>query len=95
MLSPRTDGSTWLLNPAPVAISGVVDIDGHSQWVEVPATSGTQNFSSDLPVKVSPVLCDQTNDQLAVTNGRIRICWNQLGEMVQLLDCQTGRSLMG
>ena len=95
VLSPRTDGSTWLLNPAPVAISGVVDIDGHSQWVEVPATSGTQNFSSDLPVQVSPVLCDQTNDQLAVTNGRIRICWNQLGEMVQLLDCQTGRSLMG
>ena len=95
VLSPRTDGSTWLLNPAPVAISGVVDIDGQPRWVEVPATSGTQNFSSDLPVQVSPVLCDQTNDQLAVTNGRIRICWNQLGEMVQLLDCQTGRSLMG
>ncbi len=95
VLSPRTDGSTWLLNPAPVAISGVVDIDGHSQWVEVPATSGTQNFSSDLPVQVSPVVCDQTNDHLAVTNGRIRVCWNLLGEMVQLLDCQTGRSLMG
>jgi alpha-mannosidase len=78
-----------------VAISGVVDIDGQSQWVEVPATSGTQNFSSDLPVQVSPVVCDQTNDQLDVTNGRIRVCWNQLGEMVQLLDCQTGRSLMG
>lgn len=95
VLSPRTDGSTWLLNPAPVAISGVVDIDGQSQWVEVPATSGTQTFSSDLPVQVSPVVCDQTNDQLDVTNGRIRVCWNQLGEMVQLLDCQTGRSLMG
>ena len=95
VLSPRTDGSTWLLNPAPVAISGVVDIDGQSQWVEVPATSGTQNFSSDLPVQVSSVVCNQTNDQLAVTNGRIRVCWNQLGEMVQLLDCQTGRSLMG
>ena len=95
VLSPRTDGSTWLLNPAPVAISGVVDIDGQPRWVEVPATSGTQYFLSDLPVQVSPVVCDQTNDHLAVTNGRIRVCWNLLGEMVQLLDCQTGRSLMG
>ena len=95
VLSPRTDGSTWLLNPAPVAISGVVDVNGQPQWVDVPATSGTQNFSSDLPVQVSSVVCDQSNDQLAVTNGRIRVSWNQLGEMVELLDSQTGRSLMG
>lgn len=95
VLSPRTDGSTWLLNPAPVAISGIVDVNGQPQWVEVPATSGTQNFSSDLPVQVSSVVCDQSNDQLTVTNGRIRVSWNQFGEMVELLDCQTGRSLMG
>ena len=53
VLSPRTDGSTWLLNPAPVAVSGVVDVNGQPQWVEVPATSGTQNFSVDLPAQVA------------------------------------------
>lgn len=95
VLSPRTDGLTWLLNPAPVAISGVVDINGQPRWVEVPATSGTQNFSSDLPVQVSSVLCAQTNGQIAATNGVIRVAWNEFGEMVELVDCRSGRLMMG
>ena len=95
VLSPRTDGSTWLMNPAPVSLSGVVDVNGVAQWVEVPAMSGTQHFSSEVPLHVARVSFTETEGELELTNGIMKVRWNSKGELINLRDCQSGRSLFG
>jgi alpha-mannosidase len=95
VLNPRTDGSTWLMNPAPVPLSGIVDVNGEARWIDVLALSGTQQFLTEVPSQVVPVSVDQDENQLAISNGIIHAAWNKLGEISELRDCRSGRSLLG
>ena len=96
VLSPRTDGTTWLMNPAPVPLLGIVDINGEACWIDVPALSGTQQFLTELPSHVAPVSVSVEHDenQLAISNGIIHVAWNKLGDISELRDCRSGRSLL-
>ena len=95
VLSPRTDGSTWLMNPAPVAISGVVDVNGVAQWVDVPAMSGTKMFSNEVPSTVTRVSCTESAGDVDLSNGIVEAKWNSKGELIELRHCESGRSLLG
>jgi alpha-mannosidase len=95
VLSPRTDGSTWVMNSAPVALSGVVDVNGVAQWVEVPAMSGTQKFSNEVPSTVTRVSCTESAGEVDLSNGIVQAKWNSKGEIIELRHCQSGRSLLG
>jgi len=94
VLSPRTDGTTWLMNPAPVPLLGIVDVNGEACWIDVPALSGTQQFLTELPSQVAPVSVEQDENQLAISNGIIHVAWNELGDISELRDCRSGRSLL-
>lgn len=96
VLSPRTDGTTWLMNPAPVPLLGIVDVNGEACWIDVPALSGTQQFLTELPSQVASVSVsvEQDENQLAISNGIIHVAWNELGDISELRDCRSGRSLL-
>jgi alpha-mannosidase len=83
------------MNSAPVALSGVVDVNGVAQWVEVPAMSGTQKFSNEVPSTVARVSCTESAGEVDLSNGIVQAKWNSKGEIIELRHCQSGRSLLG
>ena len=95
ILSPRTDGSIWILNPAPVAISGIVDVAGQPRWVEVEALSGTSKISEDLAAGVEIVSArTDASGRLSVSNGVLTVAWDSDGSIAEIVNCRTHRSLV-
>jgi alpha-mannosidase len=83
------------MNSAPVALAGVVDVNGVAQWVDVPAMSGTQKFSNEVPSTVTRVSCTESAGEVDLSNGIVQAKWNSKGEIIELRHCQSGRSLLG
>jgi len=93
VLAPKLDGANWVMNPAPVDVSGVIDVDGAPCWVDVPAF-GTARIVADVTVPRPAVVARQTPTGLVVENGFIRLDWNVSGSIVSMVDLGTGREFM-
>lgn len=89
-LSP-TGEAEWVLNPAPVPVSGVVDVSGQAVWVEVEAFGAAElDRTAPLPEGVSPVQVGERS----IDNARVRLRWDDLGRIVSLVHVGTGREVL-
>ena len=85
------DGHDVLVNPAPVPVRGVVDVDGTATWVELdPASWGPIGGDAHLPADVRPVVVDGRS----FDNGLLRFAWDDQGHVVSLLHHATGRDVV-
>lgn len=95
VFNTRDDGSLWIMNPAPVEISGVIDVEGVARWVDVPAMAGTKLLSDSSSRELAPVMVIREGDVLTVANGLVRASWSPNGQLTALDDLRSGRSLLG
>ncbi|MFZ9863745.1 MAG: alpha-mannosidase [Ilumatobacteraceae bacterium] len=93
VLGPRLDGATWIMNPAPVDCSGVIDVDGVPRWVEVPAF-GSARVVADADIPRPAVTARQTSTGLEVDNGVLRVAWDASGSLISMIESNSGRELM-
>ena len=75
---PVSSGETHILNPAPVALRAVVDIDAIPMWAEA-EPFGAALPSATLPTDIVPVTVAASDDALTVTNGIITVTFNAKG----------------
>ena len=69
---PIVGDDVHVLNPAPVALNGVVDIDSVPQWVNADAF-GSAHPTTNLPDAIPPVTTDNTNSVITMDNGMISV----------------------
>lgn len=67
---PVSAGPTHVLNPAPVAVTAVVDVDGNPAWVDAPNFSSAPT-TSDIPHHIQAVSVEELNDGWRIANGII------------------------
>jgi len=80
-----------VMNPAPVPLRGVVDIDGEPRWVDVAPFSWAA--PTTRPAAISPVTVDQNAAVITVSNGIIHF---SIGVDGTLLGIENGsRNLLG
>jgi len=83
-------------NPSPVPVKGVVAIDGRPRWIEVPAMSTSRIGRADvLPEGVDEVLVTVgPNDEVAVSNGIVRLEIDANGGVRDIVDVACSRSMV-
>jgi alpha-mannosidase len=77
---PVSTGSTHVLNPAPVAVTSVVDVDGSPVWVDTPAFSSAPTVS-ELPDHIQSVSVEALNDGWRIANGIISFDISRTGHI--------------
>jgi len=75
---PVASGDTHILNPAPVALRAVVDIDATPMWAEA-ESFGAALPTATLPADVAPVSVSTDDDSLTVSNGIITVTFSADG----------------
>ena len=75
---PVASGDTHILNPAPVVLRSVVDIDATPMWVEA-ESFGAALPTATLPADVAPVSVSTDDDSLTVSNGIITVTFSADG----------------
>ena len=75
---PVTSGDTHILNPAPVALRAVVDIDALPMWAEA-ESFGAALPTATLPTDIVPVSVVANDDSVTVSNGIISVTFNADG----------------
>jgi alpha-mannosidase len=75
---PVASGDTHILNPAPVVLRSVVDIDAKPMWVEA-ESFGAALPNATLPAGVAPVSVSTDDDSLTVSNGIITVTFSADG----------------
>ena len=77
---PVASGETHILNPAPVALHAVVDIDSAPMWVEAEPFGAALPLST-LPDDISPVSVSTSDDTITITNGILTVTFNAVGSI--------------
>ena len=80
---PVVSSDTHVLNPAPVAISAVVDIDSVPMWTSVEAFSSAHPVA-DLPEHVLAVTSSVANSSITLDNGIVSIAINTDGTITHI-----------
>jgi alpha-mannosidase len=75
---PVASGDTHILNPAPVALHAVVDIDATPMWADA-KSFGAALPTAILPADVAPVSVSTDDDSLTVSNGIITVTFSADG----------------
>jgi alpha-mannosidase len=75
---PVASGDTHILNPAPVALQAVVDIDATPMWAEA-ESFGAALPTATLPADVTPVSVSTDDDSLTASNGIITVTFSADG----------------
>ena len=75
---PVASGDTHILNPAPVALRAVVDIDATPMWADA-EPFGAALPTATLPADVEPVSVSTDDDSLTVSNGIITVTFSADG----------------
>ncbi|MSO14767.1 MAG: alpha-mannosidase [Ilumatobacteraceae bacterium] len=79
---PVASGDTHILNPAPVALRAVVDIDGTPMWAESESFGAGLPFAT-LPAGVAPVSASTDDDSITITNGILTVSFNVDGAITR------------
>jgi alpha-mannosidase len=82
---PVTTGDTHILNPAPVALRAVVDVDATPMWAEA-EPFGAALPTEKLPADVVPVSVSTNNDSITVSNGIITVSFNANGAITHITN---------
>ena len=75
---PVASGDTHILNPAPVALRSVVDIDATPMWADA-EPFGAALPTATLPADVTPVSVSTDDDSLSMSNGIITVTFSADG----------------
>jgi alpha-mannosidase len=75
---PVASGETHILNPAPVALHAVIDVDASPMWADA-EPFGAALPSATLPTDVVPVTVSTSDDSITISNGIITITFNAAG----------------
>lgn len=82
---PVASGETHILNPSPVTLHAVVDIDAAPMWVDAePFCAGLP--SATLPIDITPVSVSNNDDSITVTNGILTVTCNADGAITHLTN---------
>ena len=80
---PVASGDTHILNPAPVALRAVVDIDATPMWAEA-QSFGAALPTATLPADVAPVSVSTDDDSLTVSNGIVTVTFSADGAITRI-----------
>ena len=80
---PVSAGDVHILNPAPVARVGVVDIDGDARWIDAQPFSSSAT-SESLPIGITRVHATPTDDGWHIANGLISFTITRTGVMTSM-----------
>ena len=80
---PVVGNNTHILNPAPVAIDGVIDVDSAPMWASVPAFASAPPMS-ELPEEVCPVTTSVTESAITLDNGIVSVAIGADGTMTHI-----------
>jgi alpha-mannosidase len=80
---PVASGDTHILNPAPVALRSVVDIDATPMWAEA-QSFGAALPTATLPADVAPVSVSTDDDSLTVSNGIVTVTFSADGAITRI-----------
>ena len=72
-----------VMNPAPVALHGVVDVDAQPMWIEAPAF-GSAAPTSELPGGHAPVIVSATDGIITLSNGLMSVSINADGAITSI-----------
>ena len=75
---PVASGDTHILNPAPVALRAVVDIDATPMWADA-EPFGAALPTATIPADVTPVSASTDDDSLTMSNGIISVTFSADG----------------
>lgn len=89
---PVTPGAIHVMNPAPVSLCGVIDVDGDARWVDAPPF-GAAAPSDLLPEGVDPVTATTTDDGWTIDNGIISMSIDATGRVTSIV--RGSRDLLG
>jgi alpha-mannosidase len=81
---PARGGDIHVMNPAPVAVKSVIDIDGDARWVDAPAF-GPAAPASVLPDNVTPVSVTATDNGWTIDNGLIAVTIGHDGALTSIV----------
>jgi alpha-mannosidase len=84
---PVASGDTHILNPAPVALRSVVDIDAVPMWAEA-ESFGAALPTATLPADVAPVSASTDDDSLTMSNGIITVTFSADGTITHFSNGQ-------
>ncbi|MFM8856667.1 MAG: alpha-mannosidase [Actinomycetota bacterium] len=87
---------TFVANPSPVSMNGVVSIDGRQRWIEVPAMSiAPLGHENARPDDIGPVMVDiGPNNEVVVSNGIARLEIDASGVVCDIVDVRRSRSIV-
>jgi len=80
---PVSNGDTHILNPAPVALRAVVDVDAAPMWAEAEAF-GAALPTATLPSDVVPVYASTKDGSITITNGILTVVFSADGATTHL-----------
>lgn len=71
VLATEADGSSWVVNSAPVAVHGVVEVNGEPRWFEAEALTAVESSGKSAPGSPVVVNVDPATGSICLSNGEV------------------------